>query len=287
MLTEIYSYAVEKKNEILQKIDLRHFTESLDKAREMWISYEPARNDITIAGIDSSWNFVPYQGFFLYAIEGVSILRDNSFLVSPRFAVNVGTLQAEEGHEIVYNPRLQLESVGMEYEYQLAIESVGKVDCVLIDGSVLARFYDRRLKKPVKLYEHAQELMAKNNVIFVSKTSESDAVLSGMVGDLFYFNRASTSAGYSKPYFDNVGVSVFYVRLANFCPCIKVEVPSRISETDGEQIMNVLGCQYFDGYPYVLRLAHERCKVGDEDMKRLAEVLGLNIEIGGRQVLGE
>jgi NurA-like 5'-3' nuclease len=48
-----------------------------------------------------------------------------------------------------------------------------------------------------------------------------------------------------------------------------------------------MSAKSYSGYPYVLRLAHERCKVANEDMSRLANVLGLEIETGGREVLGE
>ena len=51
--------------------------------------------------------------------------------------------------------------------------------------------------------------------------------------------------------------------------------------------MRVLGESSVDGYPYVLRLAHERGKVSREEMEKLANLLGLNTEIGGREVLGE
>lgn len=116
-----------------------------------------------------------------------------------RFDVDIGTLEIEEREEIVYNPRLRLQSMGMEYEYDLATESLDKKDYVLIDGSVLARFYDRRLKKPIKFFDYASMLMNKQNVIFVAKTSESNSLLQGAVGDLFYFSKASAREVASFP----------------------------------------------------------------------------------------
>ena len=287
MLIETYTQAAAHREEILRNVDISKLGESLNRAKSLWVDYRPQSTDSEISGIDSSWNLVPYQGFYLYAVDAVSISANESFPVPPKFDVNIGTLEVEEGNEIVYNPRLRLQSIGMEYEYNLATESLGKEDFVLIDGSVLARFYDRRLKRPMKFFEYASMLMDKRNVVFVAKTSESNTVIGGAVGDLFYFGKASPVAGFSKPHYEPIGVSVFYARLADFAPCLKVEVPGKIDEAEARHVLDVLNSRGFNGYPYVLRLAHERCRIANEDMFRLAEVLGLNIEMGGREVLGE
>jgi hypothetical protein len=287
MLIEAYNHAIAQREAILQNIDPNKLGESLDKASGLWVDYQPKSADSNISGIDSSWNLVPYHGFYLYAVDAVSISEDESFPVSPRFDVNVGALGFEEGDDIVYNPRLMLQSIGMEYEYNLATETLERKEFVLIDGSVLARFYDRRLKRPMKFFEYASMLMNKKNAIFVAKTSYSNIIINGAVGDMFYFGRATSSTGYSKPYYDPIGVSVFYARLAEFAPCLKVEIPGTADETEASRILDVLATRSFNGYPYVLRLAHERCRIANEDMTRLADVLGLNIEAGGREVLGD
>jgi DNA double-strand break repair nuclease NurA len=287
MLIEVYNHAISQREAILQHVDASKLSESLHKAKDLWVDYQPLSTESDISGIDSSWNLIPYQGFFLYAVDAVSISEDESFPVSPRFDVNIGTLEVEEGEEIVYNPRLRLQSMGMEYEYDLATESLNRKDYVLIDGSVLARFYDRRLKKPIKFFEYASMLMNKQNVIFVAKTSESNIMLGGTVGDMFYFSKATSTPGFSKPHYEPIGVSVFYARLAEFAPCLKIEVPGKIGEAEAKGVLDILNSKSFNGYPYVLRLAHERCRITNEDMLRLADVLGLNIEPGGREVLGE
>jgi NurA-like 5'-3' nuclease len=287
VLIEAYKDAISRREEILQNVDASKLGETMRKATDLWVDHQPRSTESDISGIDSSWNLVRYQGFFLYAVDAVSIRGDESFPVSPRFEVNIGTLEVEEGEEIVYNPRLRLQSMGMEYEYDLATKSLGESDLVLIDGSVLARFYDRRLRKPVKFFEYASMLMNKQNAVFVAKTSESNLTLGGAVGDMFYFSKATSSPGFSKPQYEPIGVSVFYARLAKFTPCLKIEVPGKIGEAEAKRVLDRLNYKSFNGYPYVLRLAHERCRIANEDMIRLAEVLGLNIEVGGREVLGE
>ena len=287
MLIETYNQAAAHREEILRNVDTSKLGEFLSRAKSLWVDYRPQSTESRISGIDSSWNLIPYQGFYLYAVDAVSITGDESFPVPPRFDVNIGTLEVEEGDEIVYNPRLRLQSIGMEYEYNLATESLDKEDFVLIDGSVLARFYDRRLRRPMKFFEYASMLMDKRNVVFVAKTSESNTVIGGAVGDLFFFGNATAVSGFSKPHYEPIGVSVFYARLADFAPCLKVEVPGKIDEAEARHVLDVLNSRGFNGYPYVLRLAHERCRIANEDMLRLSEVLGLNIEMGGREGLGE
>jgi DNA double-strand break repair nuclease NurA len=287
LLIEAYKDAVARRKEILQNIDTTQQLETLRKARDFWVEYTAHPVEAEISGIDSSWNLIPYQGFYLHAVDAVSITADETMPVPPKFDVNIGTLELEEGEETVYNPRLRLQSMGMEFEYELATESARDDGLVFIDGSVLARFYDRRLKKPMKFFEYASLLMDKQNVVFVAKTSESNLMLGGTVGDLFYFSRATAKSGYSKPEYQTIGVTVFYVRLSEFTPCLKVEVPGKIGEAEARRTLDLLSSKCFNGYPYVLRLAHERCRIAHEDMIRLAEVLGLNIEVGGRDVLGE
>src|ERR1035438_6859273 len=132
MLIEAYDHAISQREAILQNVDPRKLSESLAKARALWTDYQPRPTESDISGIDSSWNLIPYHGFYLYAVDAVSISEDESFPVSPRFDVNIGALGLEEGDEVAYNPRLKLQSIGMEYEYNLATETLEKKDFVLI-----------------------------------------------------------------------------------------------------------------------------------------------------------
>ena len=287
MLMKAYEYAVSNQDAIVKGVNLSLGKKIMQEAKSLWNSYTPNPKESQLAGIDSSWNFIPYQGFHLFAVEAVSILRDCSYTVEPLFNLGVGTLSVEENGEIVYDPRTELQSRGMEFEYELAMGSVKKSDFALIDGSVLARFYDRRKRKPTKFYEYARELMGQENIAFISKTSSSNIMLGGILGDIFYFNHVGSLPGYSKPYYDNVGVTIFYVRLSESTPCIRVEAPGKINNSEAERLIDILETSSVSGYPYVLRLAHEQCKVSNDDLERLANILGLNIEIGGREVLGE
>ncbi len=288
MLIQTYRYAVENREELLKPLDSiinRKFYESAEKA---WIEQEPNAMEERIAAIDSSWNYVKFQGYYLYAVECVSVFADNSFVTEPLCEVGLDTMSVNEGDgKIAYNPSLWLQSKGMSFEYELAIKSLDSARYVLVDGSLLARYYDRRQRKTVEFYEHARELMNKENLIFVAKTSESNAMLGGTMGDIHYFNRATKKAGYSRPYYDSVGITIFYARLDDYEPCLKVEVPGKLSEDQCRRVFGIIGTKRFNGYPYCLRLAHQRCKLTIEDMERLSNVLGLDIEPGERKVLNE
>src|SRR2546427_5283529 len=140
MLIEAIDQALSDRGELIACLDSLSNKETFSKAESKWRDYTPNPKETSTAAIDSSWNFTPYQGFYLFAVEGVSTRFDGGFLTKPLFETGLGLLKVEEGFELIHDPRLELQSRGMEYEYELAKASIGKADRVLVDGSVLARF---------------------------------------------------------------------------------------------------------------------------------------------------
>jgi len=286
MLMQVYSYAISNKDTILER--MMGSSSMIERARSLWTAYAPeTKEGLVIAGVDSSWNYFPYSGYYVYAVDAVCMTRESRDLIPPKIDVGVGIFPLKDERGIAHNPRLALQSKGMEFEYQLAKEGSKSSDFILIDGSVLARFYDRRGEQIVPFYDYARDLMKESNVIFVSKRSDSTQLLGAPVGDIHYFNKASSDAGYSQLYYDPIGVSVFYVRLSDHSPCLRVEVPGEMKEGGQKEVVDVLGSSSVDGYPYELRIAHESCVVSNKDMERLVDMLGLTGEIGGREVVGE
>jgi hypothetical protein len=290
MLVETFEYAVNNREEILSRIEFEEHESILRKARELWTDYDPSSEggSARLVGIDSSWNFVPYQGFYIYAVDAVSIQGDGTYLVPPLIDVNLSTLSVKSGEDYISSPQLALESIGMDYEFEQARSCMGKADYILVDGSVLARYYDRKRKEESSsFHETAKELMQQEGMLYISKKSFSNTALRGGLGDMFYFNRVSTRPGYSSPFTDRSGVAVSYLRLAEDAPCIKLEIPGSAGKEEIERLMDLLAGDSVEGYPYVLRLAHERGKISHEEMGKIARLLGLEVEFGGRQVLGE
>jgi hypothetical protein len=327
MLVETLDYAVSNRQKILSRMDLESQEETIEEAKGRWTEFQPSADarPAVLAGIDSSWNFVPYQGFFVYAVDAVTLLEDGSYLVPPVFDVGLSTLEVrvDRGNDRggrrgengaaddddggdggggdrrrdrwVSSPSVALEGIGMEYEYQQARASVAsdedggpRADLVLVDGSILARFYDRKKGKESSYYDLARDLARQQRTLFISKTSYSNTTLGGSFGDIFYYNALSAGPGYSEPWLDErTGVSVAYLRLAEYSPSVRLEVPGEIKSKEIEDLMGTLLPGSVDGYPYVLRLAHERGKITHDEMGQLANLLGLSTQLGGRQVLGE
>jgi hypothetical protein len=65
LLIEACNQAISRREEILQHLDMRETGETIRKARDLWVSYHPRQAEPEISGIDSSWNLIPYEGFFL------------------------------------------------------------------------------------------------------------------------------------------------------------------------------------------------------------------------------
>lgn len=285
MIIETYEYAVRMREQIVNSVDSERQGELLRAARGMWVEYKPKDVQADPAGIDSSWNVSSHHGFYTYAVDAVSVLANGSYAAEPKYEVGVDSMLVVEEGEMISNPSLWLESRGMRYEHDLSVESSSRH--VLIDGSVLARFYDSRTRKMTTFLNYASDLMGMENITFVAKTSTSNSILHGLVGDMYYFTKATSSSGFSAPVHDRNGITVAYVRLSDHTPVLRVEAPGTVNESEMMGIMDILSARAYDGYPYVLRVAHERCKISNSDMGIIEGALGLSAEASSREVLGE
>src|SRR5438128_1694671 len=103
MLVETLEYAVNNREEILSTINFEEHRSVLKSAGERWNRYDPSYDDDDqskkVVGIDSSWNFIPYQGFYIYAVDAVSMLGDGMYLAPPLFDVDLSTLTVKSGEE--------------------------------------------------------------------------------------------------------------------------------------------------------------------------------------------
>lgn len=275
--------------------DRRNF----ERARELWIGYSPKPREVRQAGIDSGWNFVQLQGFYIYAVAAVSVAPDSSYVVDPRYDVGASTMEMEERGRMVSDPHLFLETRGMTFEGELALDSSPRVDLLLLDGSLMARVYDSRSRAPTTLKDLVPRLKELGNAVFVAKRSQSSEVIGGPLGDIHYFSSATSGAGFSAPCVEE-GITTFYARLEDYTECLRIEVPGILDgappcpraapEGDWEDVRHVmdrLAHGTVGGYPYVLIQAHERAHIGDKDIGAIAEVMGVSYLSSGREVLGE
>jgi hypothetical protein len=197
-------------------------------------------------------------------------------------------LSIEWEQDIVGSARSELlESKAMVMEASIAQKAAGKADIICVDGSLVSRLTKSRP-------EAASEMVQKcGNCIFISKTSESRLQFSQMgskAGDIYYYGHTCKEAGFSIPVetqFCHAPLFEVYARLRDHTPVIRLEIMSSASEQEVKSILNKLRYRSVAGYPYCLKLAHNTCKIGSEDIDRLASIFGLQNEQGARDALNE
>ncbi|MCH8975549.1 MAG: DNA double-strand break repair nuclease NurA, partial [Thaumarchaeota archaeon] len=85
---------------------------------------------------------------------------------------------------------------------------------------------------------------------------------------------------------DRIIASIF-ARLSDSTPLIKLEFLGKDhSEDEIKSVLDKLHKNSVGGYPYVLKLAHNNCKISNSDLVKLVSLYGLKTEIGSREVLG-
>ena len=277
MLNSVLKDAIKKRDETLSILKGPKFEQIVKQAKSNWIYFSPTKQDVVVAGIDSSFNSTKFQGAELWAVTAVSVKSDGEILV--------------DLHEHGLDSNPELASLASKMEIDACLESVDKAELVLMDGSLYSQFLTRQKSLANSL---VNAITKKNNVVFVSKTSNTKKQfenLGAIAGDIFYYNHATISPGFSKihedPKFGNdMIISSVFARLAESLPLIKIELlGSGYDNDDFKLIFNKILKNSIGGYPYALKLAHHNCKISNKDLSKLASIHGLSNEIGSRKVL--
>jgi len=278
MLNSVLKDAIKKRDETLSILKGPKFEQIIKEAKSNWVDFSPTKQDIVAAGIDSSFNSTKFQGAELWAVTAVSVKSDGEILV--------------DLHEHGLDSNPELASLASRMEIDACQESVDKADLVLMDGSLYSQFLTRQKTLANSL---VNTITKKNNVVFISKTSNTKKQfenLGAIAGDIFYYNHATTSPGFSKIHEDikfgnDMIISSVFARLADSLPLIKIELlGSGYTDNDFKLILNKILNNSIGGYPYALKLAHNNCKISGKDLAKLASIHGLSNEIGSRDVLG-
>lgn len=279
MLNTVYRDALMKREEARAIFKGAKFDSIIQAARDNWISYEPRKESAIVAGIDSSYNSTKFQGLELWVVSGVSVLSD-------------GTIISEAHNQGLGQPSPEIETQASKMEVEACAASVDRADLVILDGSLYSQFLTRQSLLGSSI---VASIRKHDNVIFISKTSSARKQfekLGSLAGDIFYYNHALKSPGFSKIFEDrDLGpgkvVSYAYARLRDSTPLIKIELlGSNISEERMKSLLDRLTKNSVGGYPYALKLAHEKCKITNSDLSRLVSLYGLANEVGSREVLG-
>ena len=277
MLNSVLKDAIQKREQTLSILKGPEFERIIKQAKSNWIDFSPIKQDVTSAGIDSSFNSTKFQGAELWAVTAVSAKSDGEILVDLH------------DHGLDSNP--ELASLASKMEIDACIESVDKTDLVLMDGSLYSQFLTRQKSLSSSLVDAIKKT---NNVVFISKTSNTKKQfenLGAIAGDIFYYNHATVSPGFSKIHEDlkfgnDMVISSVFARLAESLPLIKIELlGSGYGSDDFKLILNKILKNSVGGYPYALKLAHNNCKISNKDLAKLASIHGLSNEIGSREVL--
>lgn len=279
MLNSVFKDAIERREKTLEILKGPKFDQIKEIARQNWIDYTPNKEESSVAGIDSSFNSTKFQGAELWAVTAVSIKSDGE-IISDLHDFGLGY------------PELDISSMASKMEIEACQKTVDVTDLVLMDGSLYSQFMTRQ----AVLTGSVVKVMKKNdNVVFVSKTSNTRAQFekfNSIAGDIFYYNHATITPGFSKLFKDpkygkDKIISSTYARLHDSLPLIKIELlGDQHSEEEVKMLLNKLYKNSVAGYPYALKLAHNNCKISGKDLAKLVSLHGLSSEIGSREVLG-
>jgi len=281
MLNSVLKDAIEKRDQTLSILKGPEFERIIKQAKSNWVEFSPTKQDVAAAGIDSSFNSTKFQGAELWAVTAVSVKSDGEILV--------------DLHEHGLDSSPELASLASKMEIDACQQSVDNSDLVLMDGSLYSQFLTRQKSLSDSL---VNIITKKNNVVFISKTSNTKKQfenLGAIAGDIFYYNHATVTSGFSKIHedsrFEERGeapiISSVFARLAESLPLIKIELLGSVyTDNNFNLILNKILNNSIGGYPYALKHAHNNCKISGKDLAKLASIHGLSNEIGSREVLG-
>ena len=278
MLNSVFKEAIQNREKTLSILKGPKYEKIIQNAKENCVEYKPQKQEVISAGIDSSFNSTKFQGAELWAVTAVSIKSDGEIIA--------------DLHDFGLDTSPELASMASKMEIEACNMSIDNADLVLMDGSLYSQFMTRQASLTQLMIESIKK---RGNVVFVSKTSNTRKQfedLGAIAGDIFYYNHATSTPGFSKIFEDSkfgndkIITSVF-ARLADSLPLIKVELfGSGHTDNDVIQILNKIYKNSIGGYPYSLKLAHNNCKISGNDLTKLASIHGLSNEIGSREVLG-
>ena len=139
-------------------------------------------------------------------------------------------------------------------------------------------------------------------MIAISKSSSNNDIFHSNMPDIAIFDKYTQKEGISKvirkkvskdinttfPVFDeffkDLKFTIFYLRLADYKNVLKVELPYEASMAEIEEIASKLKKFSTNGYPYLLKKAHNDVVISDKNIKELINIAKVR-EKSGREML--
>lgn len=326
MLTKTLDTALLRFNFLRNKIDETVSNDIIKFVKNTWKYYKNSVNPyikkLAIVGVDSSYNYIEFRGYALYAVNTVSVILDTKREEYVDGSVDIDIVASS-------NLDQELSLLSMCMEIESIVRKMNEVDMILVDGSLVAMFsrlykasmssgYEVLKHKNINLEKIIRELvyavaLNSRKFLFISKNSNSRDLLGLVKGDIYYFERFTNfSSGFSKPIdltnSQNLGVtsvvqlfkryvknltglttSIFltYVRFEDFSKVYRVEFVSESDDNADEYIKHLLDFLsdiIVSGYPYPLIRAHNLAKISNSDMERIALLLGISKDPRDREI---
>jgi NurA-like 5'-3' nuclease len=147
-------------------------------------------------------------------------------------------------------------------------------------------------------------LTNERSVVGISKTSTSrEYFKKSEIPDMAVFDRYSRKEGYSVPqhikistddkkrdfpikndFFRSLTFTIFYARLEDHKNILKFELPYEASEEEIIDILRIIKSNSVEGYPLLLKKAHNDVVIRKVDLERLSNIIGF-MEKSGREML--
>ena len=141
------------------------------------------------------------------------------------------------------------------------------------------------------------------NIMGISKTStRTDYPFESNIPDMAIFDRYSKKQGYSKPqyldvsksmvkrifpvyndFFKNLTFTIFYARFDDFKNVLKFELPYKATEDEIMTLLESLKGICTEGYPYLLKKAHNDVVLRNHDIDTISRIMGFsnsNFKVG-------
>jgi len=211
--------------------------------------------------------------------------------------------EVKEKIKIKYLPRLE-EELKNELEYS----KVGIVSSKF--SKTIEKEFEKKTEAMIYI-ESLENLMVigellknERSVVGISKTSTSrEYFKKSEIPDMAVFDRYSRKEGYSTPqhikistddkkrdfpikndFFRSLTFTIFYARLEDHKNILKFELPYKADEEEIKNILGFIKSNSAEGYPYLLKKAHNDVMIRKVDLERLSKIIGF-MEKSGREML--
>lgn len=191
-----------------------------------------------------------------------------------------------------------------------------EIASVKIANNILNKKFDEfREYNPVIFLEYIEKLLTLSNllkynkkIIAISKTSTATDYFKNektYIPDIAIFDKYSQNPGFSNPlpkpvfgemeklkrefpiedgFFKSLKFTIFYLRLEKNKNILKIELPYKANKNDIKNIIRVINKDIVEGYPYLLKKAHNDVVIKKRDIEQLSKIIGF-YEKSGREML--